>query len=283
MSIKSLQKVRQAYYEGNYEEVKNVHRVDSINRDNFISRQDYYEFNYLTNHKEQHNTSGAFIKSAVYGGLDGLITTYAVVMGVAGAELQTVVILALGVSSLIGDGICMSLGDYLSTKSEIEFQRRERHREEWEVDNLPEEEKAEMIELYENKGISREDATQIVEIMSKYKQAWVDIMMVEELGLIPQEENPIKNAIVTLTSFILFGQIPLIPFVITQIFSIDANELFFYLSTGLTALFLFVLGYIKSQFTFSKWWKSGLETLFTGIMAAGSAYLIGLAFRQFTS
>ncbi|KAL4461323.1 hypothetical protein ABPG72_016121 [Tetrahymena utriculariae] len=141
MSTKSLQKVRQAYYDGNYEEVKNVHRVDCINRDNFISRQDYYEFNYLINHKEQHNQSGAYIKSAVYGGLDGIITTYAVVMGVAGAELQTVVILALGVANLIGGGICMSLGDYLSTKSEIEFQRRERQREEWQVDNLPEEEK----------------------------------------------------------------------------------------------------------------------------------------------
>lgn len=139
-------------------------------------------------------------------------------MGVAGANLVTIVILSLGVANLIGDGICMALGDYLSTKSEIQFQRKERFREEWEVDNNPDEEKEEMIELYEKKGISREDASNVVEIFSKNKKVWVDIMMVEELGLLPIDEDPIKNAIVTFTAFVSFGLIPLLPFIIFEVF-----------------------------------------------------------------
>ena len=72
-------------------------------------------------HVEQHSTAGGYIKSAVYGGLDGMITTYSVVMAAAGANLSPIVVLALGVANLIGDGISMSLGDYISTKSEQDF------------------------------------------------------------------------------------------------------------------------------------------------------------------
>lgn len=236
----------------------------------------------MKDHDEDHNESGAYIKSAVYGGLDGLITTYSVVMGVAGANLSTIVVVALGVANLIGDGISMALGDYLSTKSEIEFQRKERSREEWEVENNPEEEKIEMIELYEKKGISREDATKVVEIFSKSKKAWVDIMMVEELGLMPSEENPMNNALVTFVAFALFGLVPLIPFIIIEIASIKHGDEIFYISTGIAAAFLFILGFTKSMFTYSKWWKSGLETLMIGVVAAGASFLIGLAFRPLT-
>lgn len=139
-----------------------------------------------------------------------------------------------------------------------------------------------MIELYEKKGITREDARSAVEIISKNKKAWVDIMMVEELGLMPQEDDPVKNAIVTFVSFALFGLVPLIPFIIIEIASIKSGDELFYISTGMTAAFLFILGFTKSMFTYSKWWKSGLETLMIGVFAAGSSFLIGLAFRPLT-
>ncbi|EAR83462.1 integral membrane protein (macronuclear) [Tetrahymena thermophila SB210] len=274
MLTRNLDKARQAYYEGNVEMSKKAHRNETV--------QGQEDEKLKSDHNEDHNNSGAYIKSAVYGGLDGTITTYSVVMGVAGANLATIVVVALGVANLIGDGICMALGDYLSTKSEIEFQRKERAREEWEVENNPDEEKNEMVELYEQKGITREDARSVVEIISKNKQAWVDIMMIEELGLLPEEEDPVKNAIVTFIAFVLFGLIPLIPFIIIEIASIKASNTLFYVSTAMTATFLFILGFTKSMFTYSKWWKSGLETLLIGVVAAGSSYLIGLAFRPLT-
>jgi len=88
----------------------------------------------------------------------------------------------------------MAMGDYLSTKSEIEFQNSERKREEWEVENNPEGEKVEMQELYQQKGMSEEDAKLITNTLAKHKKAWVDVMMAEELGLLSSDENPVKNA-----------------------------------------------------------------------------------------
>lgn len=112
MLTRNLDKARQAYMEGNVEMSKKAHRNDSVGQEEEQLKGD---------HGESHNESGAYIKSAVYGGLDGMITTYSVVMGVAGANLSTIIVVALGVANLIGDGISMALGDYLSTKSEIEF------------------------------------------------------------------------------------------------------------------------------------------------------------------
>lgn len=104
MFTKNLDKAREAYIKGNPSESKAAHLEQNL---------------LPSNHCEKHNNSGAYIKSGVYGGLDGIITTYSVVMGVAGANLASIIVVALGVANLIGDGICMALGDYLSTKSEM--------------------------------------------------------------------------------------------------------------------------------------------------------------------
>jgi VIT1/CCC1 family predicted Fe2+/Mn2+ transporter len=110
----------------------------------------------------------------------------------------------------------MAMGDYLSTKSEIEFQNSERKREEWEVENNPEGEKVEMQELYQQKGMSEEDAKLITNTLAKHKKAWVDVMMAEELGLLSSDENPVKNAIVTFISFVIFGIVPILPYIVSR-------------------------------------------------------------------
>ena len=91
----------------------------------------------------------------MYGGLDGIITTFAVVAGVAGASLSAGVVLILGFANLIADGISMAIGDYLSSKSEREYEAAERKREAWEVEHYPEGEKKELVELYEAQGRER--------------------------------------------------------------------------------------------------------------------------------
>ncbi|EGR32126.1 hypothetical protein IMG5_095220 [Ichthyophthirius multifiliis] len=239
MLTRNLDQARRAYEMGNVEQMKIAHRNNTIEN----------EERPLTQQIEDHNQSGTYIKSAVYGGLDGMITTYSVVMGVAGASLANVVVLALGIANLIGDGLSMALGDYLSTKR-----------------------------------LSAEDSKTIIDILSKNKKVWVDAMMVEELGMLPSDdENPIKNAIVTFFSFALFGLVPIIPFIVAEIAGIDGNNPnIFYISTAVTGLFLFLLGYAKSMFTHMKWWISGLEVLLIGIIAAGASYVIGLAFRPLT-
>ena len=227
---------------------------------------------------EQHQQEkGRYLKSIVYGGLDGIITTFAVVAGVKGATLSLAIVLILGIANLLADGMSMGIGDYLSSKSEIEYQKKEREREAWEVENYPEGEKLELIELYQSKGLSEEDAKTVVDIFSKDPKTWVDIMMVEELGILEETESPMGNAIATFISFVIFGAIPLLTYVLALfIDTLASNSVLLFtiacISTGIT---LFVLGALKTNITGKNLWISGLETLLVGAAAAGAAYLIG--------
>ncbi len=227
--------------------------------------------------EESRSNVGAQLKSAVYGGLDGIITTFAVVAGVAGANLQAGIVLILGFANLIGDGISMAVGDYLSTKSEQEYHQKERAREEWEAEHNIEDEKQEMIETYTKKGMHPEDAIATVSCLAKHKQTFVDVMMVEKLGMLESKENPLKSAAITFGSFILFGFIPLLVYVLALIVGITMNM--FVIATVLTGITLFVLGSLRSYFTGKNWFVSGLEMLIVGGIAAGAAYLIGFALQ----
>ena len=227
-------------------------------------------------HKEMHDTgSGKFLKSWVYGGLDGIVTTFAVVAGVAGASLSSVIVLIMGFANLLGDGISMAVGDYLSTKSQDEYYNRERKREEWEVDNYPKGEKDEMREIYSKRGLSKKDSETMVKILSKNKQFWVDTMMNDELGLEKSDGSAAKHGFVTFFSFLIFGLIPLSFYVIGSVFKMNFAHDFLY--TGIfTGIAMFFLGSLKTRITGKNWVKSGFETLLVGGLAAGAAYLVGL-------
>jgi VIT1/CCC1 family predicted Fe2+/Mn2+ transporter len=107
------------------------------------------------------------VLAQVFGGLDGIITTFAVVAAASGADLGGDVVILMGIANLVSDGISMGLGDYFSEKSEKDYIKNEWKRETWENENYPEGEQAEMIELYEGEGISKEDATVIVQTFAK--------------------------------------------------------------------------------------------------------------------
>jgi len=228
--------------------------------------------------QENHSAQGQYIKSAVYGGLDGIITTFAVVAGVAGAELAAGVVLILGFANLIADGLSMAIGDFLSTKSENEYHKAERERESWEIENYPEGEKKELVELYTDKGMTKKDAETIVSLISKNKSTWVDIMMVEELGIIESTESPLKNAVVTFISFAVFGLIPILAYVLAYPIAFF-RENTFAVACALTLLTLFTLGAVKVKVTGKNFFKSGLETVSVGGFAAFAAYLVGHLLR----
>jgi len=224
---------------------------------------------------EPHKEGGSSIKSLVYGGLDGIITTFAVVAGVAGAELTTGIVLILGFANLFADGISMAIGDFLSTRAETEYNEAERVREKWEVDNYPEGEKVELVELYQEKGIPEEDAKQMVDILAKYPEAWIDVMMVEELGIVEEQESPVKNALVTFFSFAIFGFVPLAAYVLARVVPFLAANTFV-VACVLTGLTLFGLGAQKVRITNKNWFVSGMEMLILGGVAAAAAYGIGV-------
>jgi vacuolar iron transporter family protein len=231
---------------------------------------------------EPHKKHGKYIKSVIYGGLDGIITTCAVVAGVAGANLSAGIVLILGFANLIADGISMAVGDYLSTKAEKEYQKSERERESWEVENYPDGEKKEMIEIYTSKGIAEKDAKNIVEILAQNKKAWVDVMMVEELGILEEDESPLKNAIATFLSFFIFGFLPLLTYVLSVFIPI-IKENAFILASVLTGITLFTLGALKVRITEMNWFKSGFEMFAVGGLAASAAYIIGSLLQGFAN
>lgn len=225
--------------------------------------------------EEKKNGNGQFVKSFVYGGLDGIVTTFAVVAGVAGANLSSAVVLVLGVANLIADGISMAFGDYLSTKAENEYIDAERDRETQEARINPEEEKQEMVAVYMDKGIPETEAKSVVNILSKYEKPWVDIKMVEEFGLIKSFESPTKNAMVTFGSFILFGSIPVLIYIIARFVPFFAAHTFF-TACILTGITLFILGTLKVYFTRQSWYRAGFEMLLLGGFAAVAAYVVGV-------
>jgi len=226
--------------------------------------------------EEKHKTgSGKYIKSVIYGGLDGTITTFAAVAGVAGASLSAGVVLIMGLANLLADGLSMSIGDYLSSKSESEYEAAERAREAWEVDNYPEGEKRELEEIYRERGMSEEDARAVVEIVAKDRKSWVDTMMVEELGIMPNDESPLKSAVATFASFALFGFLPVAAYVLGMFIPAVA-AIRFPLACILTGATLFGLGALKTTITGKKWYISGLEMLLVGSIAAVAAYVVGM-------
>ncbi len=260
MLTRSVDKAREAYRSRNVEATIAAHSVGARPREAA---------------EEHTQAQGRYLKSVVYGGLDGIITTFAVVAGVAGASLSAGIVLIMGFANLIADGISMAIGDYLSSKSEREYENAERTREQWEVDNYPDGEKKEMVELYTGRGMSEDDAKAMVAIIAKNPKAWVDIMMVEELGIVPSEESPLGNAVATFLSFAAFAFVPLLTYVVaTVVPALRVSS--FPIATGLTVATLFALGAMKVRITGKNWLLSGLETLVIGGIAAAAAYGVGV-------
>lgn len=217
---------------------------------------------------------GKYIKSLVYGGLDGIITTFAVVSGVAGASLAVRVVIILGFANLLADGISMAVGDYLSTKSENEYMEGLKKQQREKLVRNYDDEVEQMVESFEKEGLTAEDAQTIAYTLAKYSDPFVNQKMADEYGTEETEEEPLKNALVTFLSFFTFGLVPLLAYVASMFLPVMLEHAFVTASL-LTGITLFILGAVKSRITHSSWMTSGIEMLAVGGLAAAAAYLIG--------
>jgi len=228
--------------------------------------------------KELHKKGGERMKTCLFGGLDGIITTFAVVAGAGGGGLPVGVVLTMGFSTLVADALSMGVGDALSSKAEAEVAAKEMQREAWELENYAEGEVKEMVEIYEARGFSPEDAETIVTTMAKYPRQFVEIMLHDELGMSPPDPDNKYDHLVSgaycFCSFIVCGLVPLLGYVCVLPFTDDEGVLFG-VSCGLTALTLFLLGALKSRYTAHGWLRSGLEVLLVGGSCAVAAYGMG--------
>jgi len=215
-----------------------------------------------------------FLGEFVYGGIDGSVTTFAVVAGSAGASLDSSIIIILGFANLIADGFSMSVGSYLSNKSELENFEKHEQIEYWEVENLPEAERDEIREIYKAKGFEGKLLDDVVDVITSDKDRWVDVMMKEELEMMKQSKSPVAMGAVTFFSFILVGLIPLLIYVIDYISEAEMQYLF-RTSIILTTIAFILIGLLKSFVNEKSMLKGISETLFLGSAAAVLAYYVG--------
>lgn len=234
--------------------------------------------------KDYHNESGMheegslkyfsdYLGEFVYGGIDGSVTTFAVVAGVAGAGLDPSIIIILGFANLFADGFSMSIGAYLSMKATMHRYNKEKKTEYWEIENMPEAEKKEVEDIFRKKGFEEPLLSQVVEVILKDKDRWVDVMMKDELGLAKEIKTPWIVGLVTFVSFNIVGMIPLLLYIWNYFFPFNGN-LFFW-SSALTALAFILIGFLKTYVTRTSAWRGILETLLLGGLAATLAYYVG--------
>ncbi len=214
-----------------------------------------------------------YLGEFVYGGIDGCVTTFAVVAGSVGAGLDSAVIIILGFANLFADGFAMSIGAYLSSKSERDNYNKHKKIEYWEVDNMPDLEREEVRDIYRAKGFEGKLLEDIVEVITSDKDRWVAEMMKGELEMMEESKSPFMMGFVTYTSFILIGIIPLMIYVLDYIIGFETN-LFLWTSL-LTSLGFIIIGYFKTYVTQTNKFKGILETLSLGALAAFVSYAIG--------
>jgi len=216
-----------------------------------------------------------YLRDWVYGGIDGSITTFAVVSGVAGAQLSPWIILVMGFANLLADGFSMAASNFLGTRAEHEDLKRLEAIEYRHVDLAPDGEREEVRQIFCNKGIAGEELACLVDLITSDRARWVRTMLTEEYGLPLRVRSPWVAAITTFSAFLVCGLVPLLPY----LFGLY-NPLT--LSVSMTGGVFFAIGSIKSRWSTSSWWTSGLSTLAVGGVAASLAYVVGLLLSHLT-
>jgi len=239
--------------------------------------------------KKEHAFSpfASYLKEIVYGGVDGIITTFAVVAGFSGAsmgndttlQLSSMVVLLFGLANLFADGVSMGLGNFLSIRSDQSFYKSIRKKEEHETIRNGDVEAEETITILMEKGFSENDARQLTLIYRKNPKYWIDFMMDNELKMSdPRGDHPVYSGIATFLAFILFGVIPLIPFMLMEAFP---QEMIFVVSTMGTFVALMLLGIFKAKIVGGNFVRSVLEIVLIGEAAAIVAFIVGSLFTLY--
>ncbi len=220
----------------------------------------------------------SYLRDFVYGAIDGVITTFAVVSGVAGAGLAPGIIIILGLANLIADGFSMAVSNYLGTRAENQQRDYTRAREHLEIKLFPEGEREEVRQIFARKGFEGRQLEEAVEVITSDRERWVETMLLEEHGLSLQQVNPLIAGAATFVAFFCVGALPLLTFLINWWYPHSFEQPFLW-SSLLTMAAFFVVGVLKGRFLGQKGWVAGVETALVGTVAAALAYGVGLLLK----
>lgn len=215
------------------------------------------------------------ISDAVLGGIDGCVTTFAVVSGTVGAGFSPPVALVLGFANLFADGFSMAVSNYESIKAQGEFAQSLRRMEEDHIERVPAGEREEIRQIFRQKGFEGSILEEIIDTITADRRLWVETMLTEEHGVQAGTPDARRSALTTFAAFLLVGAMPLIPLFFTTL-SLQRQ---FLLSALIAAVTFFCIGTLKSLVMQMPWLRSGLRTLLTGGAAAAIAFVTGYALR----
>lgn len=214
----------------------------------------------------------------MYGAIDGAVTTFAIVAGVAGADLSDSVIVILGFANLFADGFSMAASNFLGTRAEQQRRERARREEERQIAQIPKGEREEIRQIFAAKGFAGDDLDRVVDVITADPQVWVETMMTEELGYGADNSEPLRSAGATFLAFVTVGFLPLAVFVVDAVTPGEIAEPFAW-SAAMTAIAFLAVGGLKARFVDQPAWRSGVETMAVGGAAAALAFGVGVALQ----
>lgn len=219
--------------------------------------------------------AASLLGDAVLGGIDGCVTTFAVVAGAAGGGLPDAVIVVLGFANLLADGFSMAASNYLNVKSRREELLKARTEEASHIALIPQGEREEIRQIYRKKGFEGETLEKVVDVITGDHELWIQTMLTEEHGLMTEGRRPATAGLATFAAFLAVGLMPLLPFLVPG--GMKGGELA--ASAGITALAFLWIGVLKGRLLRAPLIRSGLETLAIGCAAAALAYAAGFVIR----
>lgn len=214
----------------------------------------------------------SYLRDWVHGGIDGAVTTFAILAGVAGANFSARVMLIVGLANLLADGFALAAGNFVATRAVRENVTRLAAEETMQIETVPSGEREEIRQLYAAKGFEGEDLDRVVDVITADRERWLATMLREEHGLPAATADPWLAAMSTFSAFVVCGAVPLAPLI-----SGIGDGI---LGPALLATGVFVaIGALKSRWSTASWWRSGLETAAIGMGAAAIAYAVGALLR----
>jgi VIT1/CCC1 family predicted Fe2+/Mn2+ transporter len=241
------------------------------------------EFDLHLSREHRLSAFSTYLKEIVYGGVDGIVTTFAVVAGFAGSQsgdititaFSVTTVLLFGFANLFADGVSMGLGNILSVRADQDVYKREKEKERREIKRSKDAEIAETIFILKQEGFSEKQAKNLADIYATNEEYWLKFMMNNELEMTsPENDKPILTGLSKFISFIVFGAIPIFPYLLLR-----NHPNIFLISSIATLGALILLGVLRYRVTKETIVRSIGEVVLLGGLSSVIAYLVGTFFR----